>query len=135
MIGERFSGYDGVEAPDVATCVDGLPDFKTETRNDPGIPGILKLKWTKEGRYDKEVKELDDYFKRTGRSRYVTTYIGKWLTDWVREYGVDGFRCDTAKHVERGEWKTIKEMGVEALKEWRKNNPTAAGADWTELVS
>jgi glycosidase len=132
MVGERFNGYNGVEGSGIDTCVDGLPDFKTETRNDPGIPGILKLKWTREGRYDKEVKELDDYFKRTGRSRYVTTYLGKWLTDWVREYGVDGFRCDTVKHVDKSEWKTLKEMGVEALKEWRKNNPTAPGADWTD---
>lgn len=132
MVKERFNGYEGVEGDGVDTCVKGLPDFKTETRNDPGIPGILKAKWTKEGTYDKKVADLDSYFKRTGRSRYVTTYIGKWLTDWVRNYGVDGFRCDTAKHVEKGEWKTIKEMGVEALKEWRKNNPTAVGADWKD---
>ena len=38
----------------------------------------------------------------------VTTYLVKWLTDWVREYGVDGFRCDTAKHINVTEWGKLK---------------------------
>jgi 1,4-alpha-glucan branching enzyme len=27
----------------------------------------------------------------------VRDYLVHWLTDWVRRYGVDGFRCDTVK--------------------------------------
>ena len=38
---------------------------------------------------------------RTPRPRY---YLMKWHADWVRKYGVDGFRADTAKHVEPAVW-------------------------------
>lgn len=27
-------------------------------------------------------------------------YLTHWLSQWVRDYGIDGFRVDTAKHVE-----------------------------------
>ena len=29
----------------------------------------------------------------------VRGYLVHWLADWVREFGVDGFRADTVKHV------------------------------------
>lgn len=44
--------------------------------------------------------------------------------EWVRDFGVDGFRCDTAKHVELSAWKTLKTKCVAALKEWKQENPT-----------
>ena len=132
-IGSRFNGYTGSESDgDLTICTSGLPDFKTETTNDPGLPGILKVKWQKEGRYDKEMAELNNFFSTSGRQKNVANYIVKWLTDWVREYGVDGFRCDTAKHVELSNWNTLKEESVKALKEWRQNNPDKPGAQWTD---
>jgi alpha-amylase len=28
----------------------------------------------------------------------------KWLTDYITDYGVDGYRADTVKHTEEGVW-------------------------------
>ena len=47
------------------------------------------------------VAELDAFFQRTGYPRAPRYYLIKWLTDWVRELGFDGYRVDTAKHFER----------------------------------
>ena len=50
-------------------------------------------------------------------------YLVTWLTDWVREFGVDGFRVDTAKHVEPEAWKQLKTKAQDALDTYRANNP------------
>ena len=44
----------------------------------------------------------------------------------MREYGVDGFRVDTAKHVELEAWAELKESTNQALAEWKQNNPDKA---------
>lgn len=103
----------------------GLPDFKTESTNQVTIPPILKTKWTQEGTYSSKVAQY-------GSSDTVSGYLVKWLSEWVSKYGVDGFRCDTAKHVEFASWKKLKTACVSALDTWRQNNPTKAGADWDE---
>ncbi len=124
---QGFNGYSGSESGDELTmCLAGLPDFKTETLNDPGIPKLLENKWKSEGRYNQEVSEINDFFSTSGLNRQVTNYQIKWLTDWVREYGVDGFRVDTAKHVQQSVWNTLKEQSVIALREWKANNPEKA---------
>jgi len=100
---------------DIEGSLAGLPDFKTGDNSSVGLPQILKTKWEKEGTYStKSVKYGNDN---------VTGYISTWLAEWVSEYGVDGFRCDTAKHVELSSWKTLKTKCVAALKEWKQNNP------------
>ena len=101
----------------------GLPDFKTESNATVGIPEFLANKWRQEGRYDTEVAELRNYLSSHGYAMTVTNCISYWLSTWVRDYGVDGFRCDTAKHVELASWKTLKSMCTDALKEWKLNNP------------
>src|SRR5690606_32540846 len=50
-------------------------------------------------------------------------------TEWVREYGVDGFRCDTAKHVDLESWAALKAAGVEALRAWKQAHPDKAVDD------
>ena len=57
----------------------------------------------------------------------VRGYLIKWLTDWVREYGVDGFRCDTVKHVEPEAWAALKAEAVKALAEF--NQPGTSATD------
>ena len=103
----------------------GLPDFKTEQTTPVSIPEILKTKWTKEGTYDEKIEKY-------GSSNTVTGYLTSWLAEWVRTYGIDGFRCDTAKHVEQSSWKQLKTACVDALADWRKNNPDKPGADWQQ---
>lgn len=103
----------------------GLPDFKTEQTTPVSIPEVLKTKWTKEGTYNEKIAKY-------GSSNTVTGYLTSWLAEWVRKYGVDGFRCDTAKHVEKSSWKQLKTACVDALAEWRQNNPDKPGADWQQ---
>ena len=118
-------GYTEGAGDNYTMSLQGLPDFRTEQTKSVSIPPILKTKWTQEGTYDQKIS-------RYGSSNTVTGYISSWLADWVRKYGVDGFRCDTAKHVENASWNQLKTACVSALKEWRANNPGKAGADWKE---
>ncbi|MGN0469419.1 MAG: MucBP domain-containing protein, partial [Acutalibacteraceae bacterium] len=102
---------------DIEGSLAGLPDFKTGSSTQVGIPEVLKTKWTQEGTYDEKVAKY-------GKSNTVTGYLSDWLAEWVREFGVDGFRCDTAKHVELSAWKILKDKCVKALREWKAENPT-----------
>ena len=87
------------------------------------LPSFLLEKWRAEGRLQQELDELDAFFERTGHPRAPRYYIIKWLTDWVRDYGIDGFRVDTAKHVEAGVWQDLRDEANVALAEWRQENP------------
>ncbi|WP_236250468.1 alpha-amylase family glycosyl hydrolase [Microbulbifer sp. ALW1] len=102
---------------------DNLPDILTESEKPVELPPQLTEKWQREGRLTQEVAELDAFFERTGYPRAPKYYIVKWLTDWVREYGVDGFRVDTVKHVEPEIWAVLKKEASIALEEWKANNP------------
>jgi alpha-amylase len=53
----------------------------------------------------------------------VRGYLIAWLTDWVREYGIDGFRCDTVKHVEPEAWSELKRAATAALADWKARHP------------
>ncbi|MGL1888478.1 MAG: starch-binding protein [Reichenbachiella sp.] len=101
----------------------GLPDIITESGNQVGIPPILLNKWSA-NKLGQEEAELTEFFNRTGHSRTVRNHFVKWLSDWVREYGIDGFRVDTEKHVEGTAWKALKDESVLALQEWKSNNPS-----------
>lgn len=105
------------------TLVKNLPDILTESDKPVDLPPQLVQKWKQEGRYEREVKELDAYFARTGFPRAPRYYLMKWHTDWIRKYGIDGFRVDTVKHVEASVWKELKQEAHIAFEEWKKNNP------------
>ncbi|MBQ5565755.1 MAG: MucBP domain-containing protein, partial [Clostridia bacterium] len=110
-------GYTEEPGNDITRCLEGLPDFKTGSSTQVGLPNILKTKWSKEG-------TLSAKQSKYASSDTVTGYISTWLAEWVREFGVDGFRCDTAKHVELEAWGQLKTKCKAALKEWKSNNPT-----------
>lgn len=118
-------GYTDGGGDNYTSSLEGLPDFRTEQTKSVSIPPVLQTKWKQEGTYSQKID-------RYGSSNTVTGYISSWLADWVRKYGVDGFRCDTAKHVEQGSWKQLKNACVDALKDWRQNNSNKPGADWQE---
>ena len=82
----------------------------------------MAAKWKAEGRYEQEVKELDAFFKRTGHPRAPRFYIMKWLTDYITEFGVDGYRVDTVKHTEEFVWQEFKTECDYAFKQYKKNN-------------
>ena len=98
------------------TLVKNLPDFRTDSNANVDVPPALVAKWKKEGRYERETKELDDFFKRTGYPRAPRYYLMKWHADWVRKYGFDGFRADTVKHTEPGVWKDLKKVASAGLR-------------------
>jgi alpha-amylase len=54
------------------------------------------------------MKELDAFFKRTGYPKTPRYYIIKWLTDYIADYGIDGYRSDTVKHTEASVWADFK---------------------------
>jgi alpha-amylase len=105
------------------TLVKNLPDFRTDSNEKVDLPPALVAKWKKEGRYERETAELNDFFKRTGYPRAPRYYLMKWHADWVRKYGFDGFRADTVKHVEPGAWKDLKKVASPPTKTGRRPIP------------
>ena len=106
------------------TLVANLPDVKTESNQNVDLPPFLIEKWKKEGRYEQEIKELDAFFARTGYPRAPKYYIIKWLTDYIADYGIDGYRADTVKHTDETVWADFKSQCNYAFENWKKNNPT-----------
>ncbi|MGS0748886.1 hypothetical protein [Halpernia sp. GG3] len=88
------------------------------------LPKTLTDKWKKEGRYDSEMKSLDVFFAKSGYPRAPKYYIMKWLSDYVREDGIDGYRVDTAKHTNTDVWKDFQKVCQDAFDEYKKNNPS-----------
>src|SRR5690606_5869233 len=58
--------YQSYETTISCTLVKNLPDIKTDSNEPVELPEYLVKKWKSEGRYDREMKELDDFFTRTG---------------------------------------------------------------------
>ena len=115
-----FSGYDGTVH---CTLVANLPDIRTGSHREVELPPFLVEKWQQEGRYEQEIAELDAFFARTGYPRTPRNYLIKWLTDWIRELGIDAFRIDTAKHTEADLWGDLKAEAIQALREWKQAHP------------
>ena len=86
-----------------------LPDFRTDSTEAVKLPKFLASK------PGTRATDLPD--------TTVRGYLVKWLTDWVREYGIDGFRADTVKHVEPQAWAELKAEAVKALADWKARNP------------
>ncbi|WP_299556891.1 alpha-amylase family glycosyl hydrolase [Seonamhaeicola sp.] len=115
--------HNSYESTITCTLVDNLPDVKTESDEAVELPPQLVEKWKEEGRYEQEVAELDAFFERTGYPRAPRFYIIKWLTDYIIEFGVDGYRCDTVKHTEEYVWQEFKTECDHAFAEYKKANP------------
>ncbi len=105
------------------TLVENLPDVKTESNDAVALPPILIEKWKKEGRYEQEVAELDAFFAKTGYPRAPKYYIMKWLSDYITDYGIDGYRVDTAKHTYEDVWADFKKVCDQSFADFKKNNP------------
>lgn len=129
----------------------GLPDVKTELTSSVGMAPVLLKKWNdvdsddyKAKYYNPSVANADwngysgDY--RTDKNIAPADYQVVWLSAWVRELGIDGFRCDTAKHVEPFRWGQLKVACEAALEAWRNdsskdktyNGADTGAEDWDE---
>jgi len=117
----EFKDY---ESTVTCTLVKNLPDILTESNEAVELPPQLVEKWKTEGRYDEEVAELDAFFKRTGYPRAPRFYIMKWLTDYITDYGIDGYRVDTVKHTEEYVWQEFRKECDYSFEQWKLNHPT-----------
>lgn len=101
--------YDSPGFDDLTMSLAFLPDLKTESVTPTGLPNFYSQK------PDTRAKERPNYTPRD--------YLTQWLSQWVRDYGIDGFRVDTAKHVELGAWQQLKNQANDALTEWKAAHP------------
>jgi alpha-amylase len=120
---EPQCNYQSYKSTITCTLVKNLPDIKTESNEDVELPLQLIEKWKAEGRYEQEVTELEEFFKRTKYPRAPRFYIIKWLTDYITEFGIDGYRVDTVKHTEEYVWQEFKEVCDYTFAQWKENNP------------
>ncbi|WP_159022523.1 alpha-amylase family glycosyl hydrolase [Formosa sp. L2A11] len=105
------------------TLVENLPDIRTESNESVELPPQLIKKWKAEGRYEKEVAELDAFFEKTGYPRAPRFYIMKWLADYITEFGIDGYRVDTVKHTEPYVWREFRKVVDAAFAQFKSENP------------
>ncbi|KNC90728.1 alpha-amylase [Trabulsiella odontotermitis] len=104
--------YDNPGFDDLTMSLAFLPDLKTESIVPSGLPVFYQHK------PDTGAKAIAGYTPRD--------YLTHWLSQWVRDYGIDGFRVDTAKHVEMGSWQQLKTNATQALAAWKQANPQKA---------
>ncbi len=116
----EFTTYENTTA---CTLVDNLPDIYTESNESVELPDALLAKWKEEGRLSNELDELHLFFERTGYPRAPRFYIIKWLTDYVNDLGIDGFRVDTVKHVNENAWTELFKEASAAFETWKKKHP------------
>lgn len=111
------------------SCGGSLPDFRTESDFSVELPAFLQLKHSEEMSeyYPTEGYEVVKFEEKAGYT--ARDYIIYWLSSWVRKFGIDGFRCDTAKHVEKEAWYQLKVACVQALRDWKSENPTKVISD------
>jgi alpha-amylase len=119
----EFTTYENTTA---CTLVENLPDILTESNDEVDLPPQLVEKWKAEGRYEREMTELDAFFTRTGHPRAPRFYIMKWLIDYILDYGIDGYRVDTVKHTEEYVWEEFRIECDFAFSAWKEANPTLA---------
>lgn len=100
--------YDNPGFDDLTMSLAFLPDVKTESTEPSGLPHFMRHK------PDSQAKEIAGYTPRD--------YIVHWLSRWVRDFGIDGFRVDTAKHVEKASWLALKNEASAALAAWKQAN-------------
>lgn len=101
----------------------GLPDVITESTVATTLPPILLNKWNV-AKEAQEISELNTFLNSNNLPLTPRNCIIKWLADWVREFGVDGFRVDTYKHVESATWAAMAQHCKQALVDWKTANPT-----------
>lgn len=152
------AGYVMGGSGDLTGSLQGLPDVVTERTSPVSIPKFLKTKWAQEpdstvvpsstgnkcgnkyGDYKLPTIANVDWNNKSGDWRAdnkgaPTDYQVIWLSGWVREFGVDGFRCDTAKHVDMYRWGQLKDACESALAKWRADSSkedTAGAKEWKD---
>ena len=123
VITEPICEFTNYENTTHCTLVRNLPDVITDSDEPVELPDHLLAKWKKEGRLSAELDELQLFFERTGYPRAPRFYIIKWLTDYIHELGIDGFRVDTVKHVNENAWAELQKEASYAFETWKRKHP------------
>ncbi|CAH8239028.1 Periplasmic alpha-amylase [Vibrio aestuarianus] len=109
-------GYSKPGSSDITMTLAGLPDFKTESTTAVTPPQwLLRNPGTR-------VVARDNYS--------VADYLIEWQTDWVKRFGIDGYRVDTVKHVEGEVWQRLKKEASRSLEQWREANGKSGQPFW-----
>jgi glycosidase len=128
----NIAGYSGSVGSGIESCLDYLPDVKTEA-GAAGIPPLLVTKWNKEtsGYGDWIVPGIN---RSTSQNKRPKEFLAEWLAGWVREFGIDGFRVDTVKHVETDVLQDLANAAQQALLDWRSSSRSNGdpAKNWTE---
>ncbi|EJT0553918.1 alpha-amylase [Vibrio vulnificus] len=109
-------GYQQPGSSDMTLSLAGLPDFRTESTQ-----AVTPPQWLLENPGTRVVAR-DNYT--------VSDYLIEWQTDWVKRFGIDGYRVDTVKHVEGEVWKRLKQEATKSLDAWRKANGQSGAPFW-----
>ncbi len=104
-----FPGHRRPGGTSQTETVASLPDFLTEITDPVDLPPFFAQK--------------DDTGVVTIPNASVRDYLVAWHTRWVRDFGIDGFRADTIKHVDLETWQALKNASTEALADWKAANP------------
>lgn len=111
-----FPGHTKPGSGSITMSLAGLPDFITESKK-----AVTPPKWLLENPGTR-VQKRDNYT--------VSDYLIEWQSDWVKRFGIDGFRVDTVKHVEGEVWKRLKQEATDSLQQWREKNDKTGQPFW-----
>lgn len=110
----------------------GMPDYKDESDEPVDIPGFLLRKWEMEGNANDPWVNPSARSLRVNREWSPMQYVIAWISSWVKEFGIDGFRCDIVENVHTNRWKELNDSCNEALDEWRRKHPESPASQWRE---
>ena len=110
----------------------GMPDFKDESKTPVSIPDFLWRKWKREGKANDRWVNPSARKYRKDRKWSPMQYLIAWISSWVEEFGIDGFRCDIVENVHIGRWKELNRACNEALAKWRASHPESPASKWTD---
>lgn len=110
----------------------GMPDFKDESDGAVAIPDFLHRKWKGEGKKNDAWVNPTARKYRKNRDWSPMQYLTAWISSWVEEFGINGFRCDIVENVHLNCWKELDEACNDALARWRAAHPDDPAAQWTD---
>lgn len=110
----------------------GLPDFKDENDAVVTIPDFLRRKWIGEGTSNDAWVNPAARQYRQNRDWSPMQYVVSWISSWVEEFGIDGFRCDIVENVHQRRWADLSRACNDALARWRVEHPESPASKWTD---
>jgi len=128
----RMPDEDWDESDPLEATLFGMPDFKDESNETVNIPVFMKKKWDKEAKNNNPWVNPSALTLRKDHKWSPMQYLIAWITSWVEEFGIDGFRCDIVENVHLYRWKELNKSCNEALEAWRKKHPENSASKWTD---